>query len=216
MDRGEIFFYFTIINGLLLALATFYHAYNVQKNRGFVVESELRSAILILVSVFQLVITAPFSLEGISSWMLASLFIFVFVIMLFIQLYFIGRRYTVYDIKQSTLIGLIRNALDQLQIEYKEKEDLEAEKVKFILPRESAKITISWWGEDARNFTIIFKKWWRIIEFDLLHEYIRNSLWKNRENKVFKKQIILNIIGGVGILLVFSYFAVKMARELFG
>jgi hypothetical protein len=215
MDSEEIFFYYMLGSGLLLALGSFHHAYKVQKNRGFVFESELYFIIFLLVSLFQQVITAPVHLEGISKVLLTGIFLAIFITLLCVKFYFIGRKYTVYEINKSKIVGMIQDGLDKLSIEYNEKEDVEAGKFKFILPNESAKIVVSWWDEDSKKYTVTFKKWWRITDYDLLLENIIENLNKERKDRFFKKQVILNIIGGICILLFFSYLAVRMAGLLF-
>ncbi|MBP1943788.1 hypothetical protein [Cytobacillus luteolus] len=208
MVREEVYFYYMVGVGLILAVALFYHAYNVQKNKGFVYESEWYSLIFLLVTLSQLVITTP---EGISKALVTGLFIAFYIIVLFGQLYFIGKRFTVFESNKSEIVGILREALDILDIAYEEKEDVEAGKFQFLLSDQSAKIVISWWAEDSKKYTLSFSKWWRMTSYDLILQHLTETLLQKRETKIFKKQLILNVIGGLSFLLLFSYFASRVA-----
>ncbi len=189
--------------GIVLASLCFYEAIRIQVQKGIIKESKIAFLFTLALSFLQFFIT-PFPVQDMTLF-----FVFIIgivILLLFIKIYFQGKSITVYATTKNELLRTLRGELSDLSIPYKEEDSLTAEATLLELYEDRALIKISSFNsEGTSNYTVSFKKWWRVYQIDEVQLRMIEVYQKEREQQIFWKPILLNCLLGIGILFVTFY-----------
>lgn len=202
-------FFLFILIGLFSGLCFLYEAYRIQKHKGVVTESRIIFIFMLIISIVQFY---NFDRLGADPFLLYAILTIALLLGIFLKFYFGGKEITVYETSKEAIVSLVEEELSNHSIPYEKKASSYDEEIFFNVNIEKVKISIDTgiFGEERKIYKLSFKKWWRSPQIEEVRYEVLEILRQQREGMMFWKEIFLNCIIGVAIILGTSYFAWSM------
>lgn len=205
MDEQILFnTYGLLFLGFAWGIISIYEAIRIQKLKGVVTESRVVFVTMLILSFLQILMMDRLDID-LFIWF--GIFGSIILISLWLRVYFGGKNVKIYETTREQIIPILENTLKDMSIPYEEKDGLNSEETVFHLIEDKTKISIEGGilGEDIKDYTISLKKTWRSYRMEELQLRLIETYRYQREEKVFWKPVLINVVLGLSFILGASY-----------
>ena len=193
--------------GFAWGITSIYEAIRIQKQKGVVTESRVVFVTMLILSFLQILMMDRLDID-LFIWF--GIFGSIILISLWLRVYFGGKNVKIYETTREQILPILENTLKDMSIPYEEKDGLKlnSEETVFHLIEDKTKISIEGGilGEDIKDYTISLKKTWRSYRMEELQLRLIEAYRDQREEKVFWKPVLINVVLGLSFILGASYF----------
>lgn len=191
--------------GFAWGISSIYEAIRIQKQKGVVTESRVVFVTMLILSFLQILMMDRLDID-LYIWF--GIFGSIILISMWVRVYFGGKNVKIYETTRERIIPILENTLKDMSIPYEEKGGLNSEETVFHLIEDKTKISVEGGilGEEIKNYEISFKKTWRSYRMEELQLRLIEAYRDQREEKVFWKPVLINVVLGFSFILGASYF----------
>lgn len=191
-----------VIIGFLSGAALIFDAFRIQKKKGVVTELKTTYTVLLMGSTLQFI--QLLNLIEASPYLWYGMLACFLIISLLIIMYFRGRNIYIYEAEKGSVVSYFEEELQHLSIAYEKKESMVSEDTIFKMKDHQVMIRVEpgLLGEEIKMYKVSFKRWWRSPIIEEIQYKLFDELRQQREGKIFWKQIIINSMAGMAIILV--------------
>lgn len=191
--------------GFAWGISSIYEAIRIQKQKGVVTESRVVFVTMLILSFLQILMMDRLDID-LYIWF--GIFGSIILISMWVRVYFGGKNVKIYETTRERIIPILENTLKDMSIPYEEKDGLNSEETVFHLIEDKTKISVEGGilGEEIKNYEISFKKTWRSYRMEELQLRLIEAYRDQREEKVFWKPVLINVVLGLSFILGASYF----------
>ncbi|QOY33851.1 hypothetical protein AWH56_013935 [Anaerobacillus isosaccharinicus] len=190
--------------GFAWGITSIYEAIRIQRQKGVVTESRVVFVTMLILSFLQILMMDRLDID-LFIWF--GIFGSIILISLWVRVYFGGKNVKIYETTRERIIPILENTLKDMSIPYEEKDGLNSEETVFHLIEDKTKISVEGgiFGEEEKDYTISLKKTWRSYRMEELQLRLIESYRDQKEEKIYWKQILINVVLGIAFILGTSF-----------